>query len=166
MMRTKKAVWLALAVVLPICGCAEDKPNVTINGPVTMVNQMNNIGTTQGLAQGALSNQSNQVRGAESGKKQRFNQYVFIHPDCSAPELPTVKIAKPPSHGQVSVEPEEVYPNFPKDNVRSACNSQKVKAMVAYYTSEAGFTGIDNFSLETIFPAGGFTHQDYTMNVR
>jgi len=38
--------------------------------------------------------------------------------------------------------------------------------MVAYYTSEAGFTGTDNFSLETIFPTGGFTHQDYTMNVR
>jgi len=166
MMYSKKAVWLAIAVVLPICGCGEDKPNVTINGPVTMVNQMNIVGSNQGLAQGNLAPQTTPVRGAESGKKQRFNQYVFIQPDCSAPTLPTIKIAKQPFHGQLSIEQEEVYPNFPKDNARSACNSQKVKAMVAYYTSEAGFTGTDNFSLETIFPTGGFTHQDYTMNVR
>jgi hypothetical protein len=162
---SKKLSGLALLSLLPLAACVEDKPTTIINGPVTVNGQVNNIGLA-GPPQGTLPAQSNLLRGAESGKKQKFNQYLFVQPDCTSSAIPTVKIVKQPSHGTITVEEGEAYPNFPKDNVRSVCNTQKIRAALAYYTSEAGFTGVDNFALEVIYPAGGFTHQDYTMNVR
>ena len=159
MQRIGKAGLLTVALTA-LYACGNDKPNVTINGPVTMVNQMNNIGP------GVSPSQTNLVRGAESGKKQRFANYYFTEGNCINSSLPTIKILKQPSHGQLSIEEGDAYANYPKDHPHAVCNGQKVRAMVVYYTSEAGFVGTDSLSLEVIYSNGTFMHNDYTINVR
>ena len=113
-----------------------------------------------------LTNTSSLIRGAESGKRQIINHYLTSNPDCSSNGYPNVKVTTPPEHGVVSIENGEGFPGFPKENVRSACNAKKLPAIVVYYTSQAGYAGTDKLSVECIFPEGGFTHIDYTVNVR
>lgn len=105
-------------------------------------------------------------RGAESGKKQRIDAFYSINPDCTAIGYPDVTVTRAPSHGQVTVDKGNEFPNFPKNNVRSSCNSVRVPATVYYYTSDDGYTGADNFSVEILTPNGFIYRKNYAVLVR
>ncbi len=106
------------------------------------------------------------AKGAESGKKQLFDTVSALNPDCTNAGEPVVTVVKPPVNGQITVEKGEAFPNFPKDNVRSACNTQKVPATLIYYTSNPGFTGIDSATIEILTPTGGLVRPVYAITVR
>jgi hypothetical protein len=106
------------------------------------------------------------IKGASSGEKQKMNDFMSINPDCTATGVPKITIVTPPAHGTMIVEKDEAYPNFPRDNVRSACNTRKVPAVLLYYQSATGYTGNDIAVIEVLFPAGNLRHQTYTITVR
>jgi hypothetical protein len=106
------------------------------------------------------------IRGAASGEKQKMGRFIGLNPDCTATGVPKVTFVTPPAHGTMTVEQGEDYPNFPKDNVRSVCNTRKVPAVLLYYQSTPGYTGNDIAVLEVVFPSGNLRHQTYTITVR
>jgi hypothetical protein len=107
-----------------------------------------------------------QVRGALSGQRQLIASFYATGPDCTSLGYPTLKVAKPPQHGQVSVEEGTALAGFGKNDVRNVCNGKSVPATVIYYTSEPGFIGTDVAAFERIGVAGAYGYHDYTINVR
>lgn len=67
--------------------------------------------------------------------------------DCSGGVVPKMRVTSAPAHGKVEVVGEAVFPDIPKGNVSSKCNSRKYKAAVVYYTSDPAFSGSDKVSL-------------------
>jgi hypothetical protein len=143
---------LALVVVLASC----TTPNVIV---------VNNNGVaTGGGVQSAVARPI--VRGAESGKRQEISYGMSVNPDCTSIGVDIMKVVKAPAHGQITVEQGQEYPNFLPENVRHHCNSEKLAATIAYYTSEPGFVGTDTLTLEKISPSGAYSRFDYVINVR
>jgi hypothetical protein len=107
-----------------------------------------------------------QTRGAISGQKQRIATFYATAPDCTSLGYPTLKLAKPPQHGQVSVEEGTAIAMFDKDDSRSVCNGRQVPATVIYYTSTPGFIGADSAAFDRVGVAGAYGYHVYTINVR
>jgi hypothetical protein len=115
---------------------------------------------------GAQAVQTQRVRGAISGQKQLIASFYATAPDCTSLGYPTLKLAKPPQHGQVSIEQGTAFAAFERNEPRSVCNGRKVPATVIYYTSEPGFIGTDSVAFERIGVAGAYGYHTYTINVR
>ena len=47
-----------------------------------------------------------------------------------------------------------VFPNFPEQNPRRACNRRRVPGVQVIYVSQRGYVGSDNVVIEVFFPAG------------
>ena len=60
----------------------------------------------------------------------------------------------------------ENFPDFPKDNVRQACNTKKLPVVFVYYQSDRGFTGTDTAVVEILFPSGNLRTVSYAISVR
>jgi hypothetical protein len=106
------------------------------------------------------------TKGAESGKKQILGSASSTLPDCTMDGYPIVTVTGKPSNGQVVIEKDLAYPSFPKDNVRSVCNAQKVPGVSFYYTSNPGFVGTDNTVLDLLFPDGSIRKYNFSISVR
>jgi hypothetical protein len=106
------------------------------------------------------------VRGALSGEKRVLVSFYAVGPDCTSLGYPTLKVAKAPQHGGVSVEQGTALADFGKDDARSACNGRDVPATVIYYTSVAGFIGEDSVAFERIGVRGAYGYHAYTIHVR
>jgi len=106
------------------------------------------------------------IRGALSGKRQLIASFYATAPDCTSLGYPTLKVAKPPQHGQVFVEQGTAFADFASDNPRHICNGKEVPATVIYYTSENGYIGADAVKFERIGIAGAYQVHDFTINVR
>jgi hypothetical protein len=117
-------------------------------------------------AGGPQAAQTHQIRGAVSGQKQVIVSFYATAPDCTSLGYPTLKLAKPPQHGQVSIEKGTAFAAFGKDDPRSVCNGKAVPATVIYYTSQPGFIGADSVDFERIGVAGAYGYHAYTINVR
>jgi hypothetical protein len=107
-----------------------------------------------------------QARGALSGQRQLIFTIYASAPDCASLGYPTMKIAKPPQHGQVSVEQGTALASFGRGDARSACNGKNVPATAIYYTSEPGFVGADSVAFDRIGVAGAFGYHAFIINVR
>lgn len=127
-----------------------------INQPPTPPNQPQSPPTEAGP----------KVRGALSGAKQQIAEFYFVNPDCTSGGYPTLKVAKQPQHGQISIEQGTAYAEFTRDKAFAACNGKKVPATLVYYTSEPGFVGSDEVALDRIGVLGAYGYHDYTINVR
>jgi hypothetical protein len=107
-----------------------------------------------------------ELRGALSGQRQLLVSFYATGSDCTSLGYPTLKVAKAPKHGEVSVEQGIALADFGKDDARSVCNGQTVPATVIYYTSEPGFVGADSVEFERIGVRGAYGYHIYTINVR
>lgn len=105
-------------------------------------------------------------KGAESGKKQILGTASSTLPDCTTDGYPTVTIVRKPQNGLAEFEKMDAYPSFPKDNVRSNCNSKKVPGVGFYYTSNPGFVGTDYASFELLYPDGNLRTLNFSISVR
>lgn len=81
----------------------------------------------------------------QTGRDVRLAVYVSIRPDCTAGQLPTVRLAQGPAHGTVTVKQGRMRTtNFKQ------CLAVEVPAFVAMYRSSSGFTGEDTATLEVV----------------
>ncbi len=106
------------------------------------------------------------VRGALSGQRQVLVSFYAAASDCTSLGYPTLKVAKAPRHGEVSIEQGTALADFGKDDARNVCNGKTVPATVIYYTSMNGFIGEDSVAFERIGVRGAYGYHEYTINVR
>jgi hypothetical protein len=106
------------------------------------------------------------VRGALSGQRQSLVSFYAVGPDCSSLGYPTLKVARAPQHGEVSIEQETAFADFGKGDVRNVCNGKSVPATVIYYTSVTGFIGEDSVAFERIGVRGAYGYHAYAIHVR
>ncbi len=106
------------------------------------------------------------MRGALSGTKQSIGQFYNVNPDCTSGGYPTLKVAVPPLHGQIFIEQGTAFSDYPKDNIRAACNGKSVPASIISYLSQPGYVGSDQVEFERIGVSGGYGYYKYTINVR
>lgn len=104
-------------------------------------------------------------RGAVSGRKQRVQDYFAVRPDCTNVGFPVTVLKKRPVHGTVRIANGEVFPNYPADNPRHACNVKKIPAVQIFYTSLNGYTGPDVFDVTTVYPDGGIRKDTIKIDV-
>jgi hypothetical protein len=106
------------------------------------------------------------IRGALSGQRQIIASFYATASDCTSLGYPTLKVAKAPKHGEVSVEQGTALADFGKDDARNICNGRSVPATVIYYTSEPGFIGTDSAEFERIGVRGAYGYHIFSINVR
>lgn len=99
------------------------------------------------------------IKGA-AGKDVRVGAYINVLPDCSSGPLPTIRLVKPPTHGQVTVKKAKVNATNYKQ-----CLALEVPGYVAFYRSAPDFIGDDPFTLEVRFP-GRTELQEITISVQ
>jgi hypothetical protein len=58
------------------------------------------------------------------------------------------------------------YVRFPKENIRSKCNLQKVKGTLVNYKTAEKFTGKDEFDLLILYPEGFARKLHFDISVR
>jgi hypothetical protein len=90
----------------------------------------------------------------------RAGIYTSIRPDCTSGPLPSIRLAAPPSHGNVSVK----RATLKATNVKQ-CLAIDVPAFVAFYHAAQGFNGTDQFELEITFTTGRKEIQLFHVNV-
>ena len=106
------------------------------------------------------------VRGALSGQRQLLVSVYAIGPDCASLGYPTMKLAKAPQHGEVSVEKGMALAEFGESDARHVCNGSSVPATVIYYTSVQGYIGEDLVEFERIGVRGAYGYHTYAIHVR
>ena len=106
------------------------------------------------------------IRGALSGQRQILASFYATALDCTSLGYPTLKVAKAPKHGEVSVEQGTAVADFEKNDARNVCNGKSVPATVIYYTSEPGFIGTDSAEFERIGVRGAYGYHIYIIKVR
>jgi hypothetical protein len=86
--------------------------------------------------------------------------YVNVKPDCTSGPLPTIRLASPPSSGNVVVKTGKV-----KATNYKACLALEVPAYVAFYKSQPEFLGNDALTIEVKYPQGRTEIQKITVSV-
>jgi hypothetical protein len=99
---------------------------------------------------GAAYSQDNSIdREIKAGREVRVGVYSSVHPDCTAGQLPAIRLAVAPEHGTVTVR----RAMLKATNVKQ-CLAVEVPAFVAFYRAGQDFKSDDRFELEVKFPAG------------
>jgi hypothetical protein len=101
-----------------------------------------------------------------AGESLKSIGFSSINPDCSSGGYPNVRIVTKPSNGELNVAKGDMFPSYPKNNPRSACNAKKVAATMLDYQPKAGFTGKDSFAVQVIFPSGKEEKFNYAITVK
>jgi hypothetical protein len=109
------------------------------------------------LAQDAIIER--QAKG-QSGRDIRIAVYASILPDCTAGQLPAVRLKQPPANGTVTVKQGRMRTtNFKQ------CLAVEVPAFVAFYRSAPGFSGQDSVLIEVVSASGKTQIQRFTVTV-
>jgi hypothetical protein len=75
-------------------------------------------------------------------------------------------VIEQPVGGKVAIVQGTAFPEFGKDNIRSACNTKRVPARLLRYTGNAGYKGSDTVGLEIVWQNGEFWKRLYVIDVR
>jgi hypothetical protein len=90
----------------------------------------------------------------------RVGVFINVKNDCTSGPLPTIRLAEPPTRGKVQVKSGKISAKNYK-----TCLTLEVPAHIAFYRSDAGFSGNDVFTLEVRYPEGRVEIQKITVNV-
>lgn len=93
-------------------------------------------------------------------KDTQIGVYINVRPDCTSGPLPTIRLASPPSSGNVVVKSGKV-----KATNYKACLALEVPAYVAFYKSRPEFLGNDALTIEVKYPQGRTEIQKFTVSV-
>ncbi|MCA3650200.1 MAG: hypothetical protein IOB85_03845 [Methylobacterium sp.] len=85
--------------------------------------------------------------------------------DCTVREPNRIAVITAPKSGELTEKSLETFPNYPKDNPRSACNSQKIMATYATYKARDDFQGDDAFRFAIVYFDGKAKHFDVKVTV-
>ena len=97
---------------------------------------------------------------APPNKDTQIGVYINVASDCTSGPLPTIRLAIPPSSGQVVVKTGKV-----KATNYKSCLALEVPAYVAFYKSQPQFLGNDTLTLEVKYPQGRTEIQKITVSV-
>jgi hypothetical protein len=96
----------------------------------------------------------------QSGRDIRIAVFASIKPDCTAGQLPTVRLKEPAAHGTVTVKQGRIRTtNFKQ------CLAVEVPAFVAFYRSSPGFSGQDSVLVEVVSADGKTQLQRFTVTI-
>jgi hypothetical protein len=91
---------------------------------------------------------------AQAGREIRVGAYFSLRPDCTAGQLPAIRLVENPANGSVVVKSAKVRAT----NVRQ-CLAVEVPAYVAFYRSKPDFSGTDTFLIEVKSADGKIQNQ-------
>src|SRR3977135_1478063 len=97
----------------------------------------------------------------ETGKDVQVGAYINVLPDCSSGPLPTIRLVKPPAHGQVTVKNAKV-----KATNYKQCRAREVLGCLRFCLSDANFLGDHRFTLAVRFPPGRTELEEITISVQ
>jgi hypothetical protein len=100
-----------------------------------------------------LSGTSERVVG-ETVYGANFGPFARLNDDCSVRAFARVRILEQPRNGRAVVVLEDGVASFSANNAFARCNGSPLRAPIVSYTPREGFTGIDRFRFEIIFPNG------------
>jgi hypothetical protein len=86
--------------------------------------------------------------------EQKIRYFHSIKPDCSTTGTVTVRVVNPPTNGRIDVRQNLDFPNFPRSNPRSTCNTTRVPSTEVWYVPNPGFAGADSATFEATYPSG------------
>jgi hypothetical protein len=89
-----------------------------------------------------------------------------LNPDCSLIGLATVRVIGQPQNGNIAVENDTGFTNFPPNNQRYECNKRKSEGVSVVYEPHPGFVGTDSITLDIIYPRGLETKRHYSIEVK
>ena len=96
----------------------------------------------------------------QAGSDIRLAVFASIKPDCTAGQLPTVRLKQAPANGTVTVKQARMRTtNFKQ------CLAIETPAFVASYRSAPGFVGQDTILIEVITAGGKVQVQRFTIAV-
>jgi hypothetical protein len=122
---------------------------VAVAGPASAQTQANTEPQLVERAVKALPNRDTQI-----------GLYINVRPDCTSGPLPTIRLASPPTSGNVVVRTGKV-----KATNYKACLALEVPAYVAFYKSSPEFLGNDVLTIEVKYPQGRTEIQKITVSV-
>jgi hypothetical protein len=100
-----------------------------------------------------------QIKG-QAGRDIRIAVFASIRPDCTAGQLPTVRLSQAPVNGKVTVKQARMRTtNFKQ------CLAVEVPAFVAFYRSAPDFSGQDSVLIEVITAGGKTQLQRFTITI-
>jgi hypothetical protein len=97
---------------------------------------------------------------AKPGQDVRMAVFTSVRPDCTSGVLPTIRLVRPPEHGQVTMKKGKLSATNLKQ-----CLAIEVPALIAIYRSAAGFEGSDSAIIEVRTAAGATQLQRYSITV-
>jgi hypothetical protein len=71
-----------------------------------------------------------------------------------------------PKHGEASLKEDTGFTNYPKDNPRFECNTQRSDGTVILYRSEAGYIGKDSLTVHLVYADGRESSLRYVIDVK
>jgi hypothetical protein len=99
-----------------------------------------------------------------SGLSSKVYFTTSLTSECGFIEMPVVRLAEAPAHGEVEIVQAEEFPGYAASNPRVKCNTLRVKGMRINYKSRAGYAGKDAFTYET-FVSGHAAKTQVIVNV-
>lgn len=103
---------------------------------------------------------------AAAGARVHVVGVLDLAADCSSLGEATMRLASAPVHGGVSIEHGLFHSNYPVGNQRYACNLTPTPGVTAFYRSEPGYVGEDEFALEVFTPDGRSGTLRYHLDVK
>jgi len=70
------------------------------------------------------------ARVVPSDQKRRIDFIYWVQPDCSTPDLPSIRILEQPRNGKLAIERGTGFTNFQQSNPRFECNKHKSDGVV------------------------------------
>jgi hypothetical protein len=106
------------------------------------------------------------TRFVPSGEERTIGTVTVQNPDCSSRGPVVARVVEKPTHGDVSFENGNIFPNHAPTSPLSECNSKRTPGLMINYRSEKDFTGQDNMKVFLIFPDGSGSQWDYMLIVK
>lgn len=103
---------------------------------------------------------------ADSGQKDKVEAYFSLTPTCESKGYAIVIVVRRPSHGTLSIETGQDYPQFAEETAQYGCDRQLSASTEVFYRSYVGFRGNDSFELEVLWPDRYVRRISYVLEVR
>jgi hypothetical protein len=101
------------------------------------------IGTPQFLKDPAGSYRGELQKAVYAGRASQLWGDVSLTRDCEIAGETKLEVVAEPAHGVAVIKPGRMYAVYPEGDPHAACSGRLVDGMLAIYTPERGYTGVD-----------------------
>lgn len=93
-------------------------------------------------------------RVAEAGRPVLLWGDVSLTPECAIAGDTRLEVIAQPTHGFITVDPGRLYAVYPEGDRRSVCSGRLVDGVLAHYTAERAYAGVDQAVLRGVTSEG------------